>query len=107
MAEQLFQLGERVRFFRSHDKTLELTGTIVKIHEDADLVDIEIEADGRMIEVSRVETVHLADIIGVGAGDQSVASTEETPAPEVSSEVVVEEETVSGAETRRRRRSSS
>jgi hypothetical protein len=107
MAEQLFQLGERVCFFRSHDKTLELTGTIVKIHEDADLVDIEIDADGRVIEVSRTETVHLADIIGAaGAADQSTASSEETPAPEVSSEVVVEEETASGSETRRRRRSS-
>lgn len=57
-----FAEGQRVKFRRSHDKALELTGTIVKVHEDSDLVDIATEPDGKVIEVETIETAHTADV---------------------------------------------
>lgn len=57
-----FEVGQRVNFYRAHDKATLLTGTIGKFHEDSDLVDIETEADGKAIEVERIETAHISDL---------------------------------------------
>ena len=64
MAEkENFKVGDRVKFLRSHDKTVRLTGHIVRIHEnDDDCVDIETEPDGKLVEVATVETAHAADV---------------------------------------------
>lgn len=64
MAEekQGFEQGQRVKFRRSHDKSLELTGTVVRVHSDADLVDIATEPDGKVLEVETIETAHFADV---------------------------------------------
>jgi hypothetical protein len=90
------ELGQRVKFLRSHDRTVELTGRIVKIHEDSDAVDIETEPDGRIAEVSTIETAHRGDITAVDVTPAEV--TREFPG--------IEEEPASetGAESRPRRR---
>lgn len=54
--------GQRVRFRRSHDKAVELTGKIVKVHEDEDVVDVQVEPDGKLAEVETTETAHVDDI---------------------------------------------
>lgn len=54
--------GERVKFFGTHDKSHQLTGTIVRVHEDSDLVDISAEPDGKVIEVSTILTAHSSDV---------------------------------------------
>ena len=93
-------VGQRVKFFRMHDKATELTGRITEIHEDNDLVNVVTEADGRLIEVETNETVHANDvtpIAEVSAVDEG--SQEET---ETSSESETSNET--GAESRPRRR---
>jgi hypothetical protein len=56
------EVGQRVKFRRSHDKSLELTGRVVKVDEDAGVVDIETEPDGKILEVATTETAHLADV---------------------------------------------
>lgn len=69
MAEKLkdrFKVGQRVRFRRSHDQATVLTGEIVKIHPGADdVLDVESEVDGKIVEVSRVETVHARDVTAI------------------------------------------
>jgi len=95
------ELGQRVKFLRSHDRTVELTGRIVKIHEDSDAVDIETEPDGRIAEVSTIETAHRGDITAV-----DVDVTQVTPAEVPPETHGIEEEPASetGAESRPRRR---
>lgn len=56
------EVGQRVRFRRSHDRNVELTGSIVKIHETDDCVDVETEPDGKIAEVSTIETAHISDL---------------------------------------------
>lgn len=59
-------VGQTVRFRRSHDKTLELTGKIVKIHDGPDdCVDIETIPDGKIVEVKTTETAHAGDVTPV------------------------------------------
>lgn len=59
-----YAAGDRVQFFRSHDKSNVLTGTIVKVHAgDDDLVDIKTDAANGSI--SRIETVHASDVSGI------------------------------------------
>jgi len=66
-----FQEGDRVKFAPSHNKALELTGKIVKIHEGADLLDIEADVDGKIIEVEgHVQTVSAADVKPASEGDK-------------------------------------
>ena len=55
-------VGQRVKFFRMHDKATQLTGKITEIHEDNDLVNVVTEVDGRAIEVETNETVHANDV---------------------------------------------
>jgi hypothetical protein len=93
MAEKSqLEMGQRVKFLRSHDRTVELTGRIVKIHDDSDAVDIETEPDGRIAEVSTTETAHAADVTVVTEVSTVDSATEETATEET------------GAESRPRRR---
>ena len=58
-----FKVGDRVSFLRSHDKTVRLEGHIARIHDnDDDCVDIETIPDGKIVEVSTIETAHTADV---------------------------------------------
>jgi hypothetical protein len=53
--------GQRVKFFRSHDKATALTGTISKVHDgDDDYVDVDVEPGNG--SVARTETAHAADV---------------------------------------------
>jgi hypothetical protein len=56
------KVGDRVEFLRSHDKHVKLKGVIVKIHEHSELVDIDRDVDGKIVEVKGVETAHAADV---------------------------------------------
>lgn len=69
------EVGQRVRFLRSHDKTVSLTGRIVKLHDDGRSVDIEVEPDGKIAEIATTETAHLDE---VSLLDGETASTEES-----------------------------
>lgn len=57
-----FSVGDRVKFFRTHDKGTELTGTITGFREDSDLVDVTAEPDGKAVEVERTEQAHISDL---------------------------------------------
>jgi hypothetical protein len=91
MKRDQIELGQRVRFRRSHDKTVELTGAIAKIDEDSDIVTILTYPDGRLVEVEGLETAHMADVDLLKVErprDSSAESTEtaetvleETPTP--------------------------
>jgi hypothetical protein len=54
--------GDRVRFTGTHDKMHTFTGTVVRVHDDSDLVDISVEPDGKTIEVEAIMTAHSADV---------------------------------------------
>ncbi len=90
MAEKSqLEVGQRVRFSRSHDGAVELVGRIVKIHEDSESVDIETEPDGRIAEVSTTETAHAANITPVGevtAVDERQQESQEEPDSETGAE---------------------
>lgn len=60
-AKDKLRIGDHVSFLRSHDR-LELTGTITNIHDDADLVDIDCDVDGKLVCVEHAETTHAADV---------------------------------------------
>lgn len=55
-------VGQRVRFFGTHDKAHQLTGTIERFHDDSDLVDITTEIDGKAVEVETLRIAHVSDI---------------------------------------------
>jgi hypothetical protein len=58
-----FKVGQRVRFRRSHDKATQLTGTIASIPKgNDDVVAIKTDVDGKLVEVSTLETAHAADV---------------------------------------------
>ena len=59
------KVGARVKFYGTHDKAHQLTGTIEKFHEDSDLVDITSEIDGHAVEVERLMTAHISDVTPV------------------------------------------
>jgi hypothetical protein len=60
--EMAFEEGQRVKFYGTHDKSNQFTGTIVHVHEDSDLVDIAAEPDGKAIEVETILTAHATDV---------------------------------------------
>jgi preprotein translocase subunit YajC len=68
--DEVLNVGQRVRFKRSHDKAVELVGTIVKVNEDS-TVEILTEVDGKVIEVETTETAHIADVAPVGKADHA------------------------------------
>ena len=58
-----FAEGDRVKFRPSHNKALELTGKVVKVHESGELVDVEAEVDGKIVEAEgHVQTVPVDDV---------------------------------------------
>jgi hypothetical protein len=57
--------GTRVRFTQTHDKSHSFTGTVLRVHDDANLVDISVEPDGKAIEVETVMTANKADVVPV------------------------------------------
>ena len=62
--KEKFKVGDRVKFRRSHDKTLQLEGTVERIHDNADdCVDVKTIPDGRLVEVETLETVHAGDCV--------------------------------------------
>jgi hypothetical protein len=75
MYKDRFKVRDRVEALRSHDKTVKLTGTIVKIHDKDDCVDVECEWDGKIVAVEgHVETVHAADCNAVLPAAKKVAA---------------------------------
>jgi len=56
------QVGTRIKFRRSHQKDVVLTGQVVTVRND-DLFDVETEPDGKVAEVSTLETVHRSDVL--------------------------------------------
>jgi hypothetical protein len=58
----MFQEGQHVKFFGTHDKSNQFTGTIVHVHEDSDLIDIAADPDGKAIEVETILTAHASDV---------------------------------------------
>ena len=74
MAHEL-KAGQRVKFYRTHDKQTPLTGVIVDADQDEPLVIIKTdEGNGSM---SRIEEAHPSDVTVV-AGE--AAKTESKPA---------------------------
>jgi hypothetical protein len=80
-----FKVGQRVKFYRTHDKSTQLTGAIVRVWPgEEDLVDVKTEAGNGSI--SRVETAHAADVTpaltesAAGSGFQA-SPAQASPAP--------------------------
>lgn len=61
MADEISE-GTRVRFTQTHDTSHSFTGTVVRVHEDSDLVDIAVEPDGKAIEVETTMTANKRDV---------------------------------------------
>jgi ferritin-like protein len=64
------EIGQRVRFRRSHDRNVELSGAITKIHDVDDCVDVELEN-------GTAETAHVSDVTAI-AEVQAITETEST-----------------------------
>jgi hypothetical protein len=59
------RLGQAVKFYRSHDKSTPLTGTVVGVQKNGNMVRIKTdEANG---SVSRVEEAHCDDVTFTGS----------------------------------------
>lgn len=54
-----FQAGDRVRFFRTHDKTTLLEGVVKEVSDD--LLRIEAAPDGKNVEVPALMDAHPND----------------------------------------------
>lgn len=71
------EAGQHVKFYGTHDKSNRLTGTIVRVHEDSDLVDISVEPDGKVIEVATILSAHSSDVtLYVEEPDPFIGTTE-------------------------------
>lgn len=65
-----FKEGDRVKFAASHNKALELVGKVVKVHESGDLVDVEADVDGKIIEVEgHIHTLPVEDVKAAGESE--------------------------------------
>jgi hypothetical protein len=86
--KSLLEAGQRVKFFRTHDKATELTGTILKVHDGSDLVDIATEPDGKAIEIETLETAHVSDVTPIAEltpiAEETVTETSDESAGEQS-----------------------
>jgi len=60
MAHHKFKVGQRVKFFRTHDKHTPLTGEIVAIKKGSNLV--EVKTDAANGGISRVEAADASDV---------------------------------------------
>jgi len=67
------RVGQRVTFFRTHDKFTPLAGTIVFISDDDDLVTVKTEEGNG--SVSRNEVASAADCTVLPDGQQAPAAT--------------------------------
>lgn len=54
-------VGDRVEFFPTHNK-VKLTGTIEAIHEDDDIIEIDCDVDGKLVEVEHIEHAHVTEV---------------------------------------------
>jgi hypothetical protein len=68
------EIGQRVRFRRSHDRNVELSGAITKIHDVDDCVDVELEN-------GTAETAHVSDVTAI-AEVQAITNSEPAAAAE-------------------------
>jgi len=60
--------GDRVKFLLPSNKSLEMVGTVLAVN--GDLLDIECEVDGKLVEVEGyVQTVHARDVKPASKGD--------------------------------------
>jgi hypothetical protein len=57
-----FEVGQTVKFYRTHDKSHQLTGVIENFHEEDDLVDIKATPDGKAVEIETGMVAHISDI---------------------------------------------
>ena len=71
---QISQLrpGQAVKFFRSHDKQTALTGTIVAVQKNGNMVRVKTDPAGG--SVSRIEEAHCDDVTVLGGNGSAVAA---------------------------------
>lgn len=62
-----FDVGARVKFYATHNKALELVGTVLEVGND--LADVEVEPDGKIFEVEQVHVVPVSELRPAGKGD--------------------------------------
>jgi hypothetical protein len=63
--------GDRVKFQPPHNKALQLVGKVVRVHEDGDLVDVEAEVDGKIVQVEgHVHTVSASSVKPAGKDEE-------------------------------------
>lgn len=58
MAKKDLKVGDHVKFLRTHNKAVELTGTVAKLHKDGRSVDVQLDDH----EEGWVETAHVDDV---------------------------------------------
>lgn len=56
------EIGQRVKFYRTHDQSHQLVGKIAAFSETSDLVDIVAEVDGKAVEVETTMTANIKDV---------------------------------------------
>ena len=61
------EVGAKVKFFPTHNKALELVGTIDAIADD--LATVTVEPDGKILEVGLTTTVPLREVRIANEGD--------------------------------------
>lgn len=74
MSEKKLEIGQHVSFLRSHNKAVSLTGKIVKIYDDAPVVDVALDDH----EPLWIETAHVDDVTVLAAAAQSTAAPEKS-----------------------------
>lgn len=61
------EIGAKVKFFPTHNKALELVGTLEAIADD--LATVIVEPDGKFLEVSQIYTIPLREVRIANEGD--------------------------------------
>lgn len=61
------EVGATVKFYPTHNKALELVGTIEKIEDD--VATVTVEPDGKFLEVSQTFTIPLREVRIANEGD--------------------------------------
>ncbi len=59
------KVGQKVRFRPTHQPELELSGTISAISEDHDVVDVDADVDGKVIQVEKTYQAHAKHVTAV------------------------------------------
>lgn len=60
MAHKLKE-GQKVKFRPTHNKALELRGTVKKVSDEHDVVTVTADPDGKAVEVARDFDAHASD----------------------------------------------